>query len=99
MLHDQYLPYPTTEDANFESLFPKNGSDAFHRQWASAISADRKQFLNSAKLSLGGQNPVRETWKEGYKAFHSYLSKTFDIVAADLLRSSSCLGTRLPRSR
>lgn len=78
MLHDYFLLYPTTEDAIFESMFPK---DNFHRQWAADMSAVRKQFYDAARLSRGGQNPIKETWKDGYKNFHAYLTKTFDIVA------------------
>jgi hypothetical protein len=81
MLIELYLTYPTTETANFESLFPKNGSDEFHRKWASEMSAVRKQFYDLAKQSRSGLNPVKETWKESYKQFYGYLTKTFDIVA------------------
>lgn len=81
MLIDLYFPYPTTEQASFESLFPKKGADNFHRQWAADFSAARKNFYDVAQQSKGGLNPVKETWKESYKTFHAYLAKTFDFVA------------------
>jgi hypothetical protein len=80
MLIDQYFPYPTTEQAFFESLFPKKGADNFHRQWAADFSAARKNFYDVADQSKGGLNPVKETWKEAYKTFYAYLAKTFDFV-------------------
>jgi hypothetical protein len=80
MLIDDYLLYPTTEEANFESMFPKNGSNELHRIWAAEISAARKNFFLVAKQSRGGLVPVKETYKPGYKNFQNYLAQAIDIV-------------------